>query len=58
MMRRVGRRQSCPVKAATGERIVAFGRVGKPPKTSFLWSFRARKHPGGPVKTSGIRNDF
>ena len=41
MRRRVGRRQSCPVKAATGERIVAFGRAGKPPETPFLETFAA-----------------
>jgi len=29
-MSHVGRRPSCFMEAATGERIVAFGRVGKP----------------------------
>ena len=42
MKRRVDRRQSCPVKAATGERIVTFGRAGKPPENPFLRPFRAR----------------
>jgi hypothetical protein len=41
MMCRVGRRQSGAVKAATGERIVAFGRVGKPPENPFLQAFAA-----------------
>ena len=40
-MRRVGRRPSCPTEAATGERIVAFGRAGKPPENPFLRPFAA-----------------
>jgi len=39
-MGRVGRRLTGTVKAATGERIVAFGRVGKPPENPFLQVFR------------------
>jgi len=41
MRRRVGHRQSGLVKAATGERIVAFGRAGKPPENPFLQPFAA-----------------
>lgn len=39
-MRRVGRRLTGALKAATGERIVAFGRAGKPPENPFLLVFR------------------
>jgi len=53
MRRRVGRRQSCLVKAATGERIVAFGRAGKPPETAFLQAFGA--HAGGGRIAQNIR---
>jgi hypothetical protein len=44
-MSHVGRRQSGRIKAATGERIVAFGRAGKRPENPFLWALAAR--PGG-----------
>ena len=35
-MDRVGRRPTDPIKAATGERIVAFGRAGKPSENPFF----------------------
>jgi hypothetical protein len=38
-MGRVGRRLTDAIEAATGERIVAFGRVGKPPENPFLRAF-------------------
>ena len=40
-MGHVGRRLTGVIKAATGERIVAFGRVGKPPENPFLQAFAA-----------------
>ena len=43
-MRRLGRRLTDSVKAATGERIVAFGRAGKPSENPF---FRAIFRPAG-----------
>jgi hypothetical protein len=46
-MGRVGRRLTDAIKAATGERIVAFGRAGKPPEIPFLRPFPG---PTGPVK--------
>ena len=42
LMRRAGRRPTGAVKAATGERIVAFGRAGKPPENSFFRHFSTR----------------
>lgn len=39
-MGRVGRRLTDAIEAATGERIVAFRRVGKPPENPFLQVFR------------------
>jgi len=39
-MGRVGRRLTDAIKAATRERIVAFGRAGKPPENPFLQVFR------------------
>ena len=38
-MSHVGRRPSCFMEAATGERIVAFGRVGKPLENPFCRPF-------------------
>ena len=38
-MDRAGRRLTGSIKAATGERIVAFGRVGKPPENPFFQLF-------------------
>jgi hypothetical protein len=35
-MGRVGRQLTDAIKAATGERIVAFGRTGKPPENPFF----------------------
>jgi hypothetical protein len=35
-MGRVGRRLTGAIKAATGERIVAFGRAGKSPENPFF----------------------
>jgi hypothetical protein len=35
-MGHVGRRLTGAIKAATGERIVAFGRAGKPPENPFF----------------------
>jgi hypothetical protein len=43
----VGRRPSSSGEAATGERIVAFGRVGKPPGISFFPPFLTV--PAGPI---------
>jgi len=42
---RVGRQLTDAIEAATGERIVAFGRAGKPPETPFLGAF-SRLCPG------------
>lgn len=42
-MGRVGRQLTDAIKAATGERIVAFGRAGKSPENPFL---RPISHPG------------
>jgi hypothetical protein len=54
-MGRVGRRLTDAIKAATGERIVAFGRAGKPPENPFLRPhFSARfLVPARLLKTSG-----
>lgn len=41
-MCRVGRRLTGAIEAATGERIVAFGRAGKPPENPFLRHFPGR----------------
>jgi hypothetical protein len=41
-MGRVGRRLTGAIEAATGERIVAFGRAGKPPENPFSGQFTAR----------------
>jgi hypothetical protein len=42
----VGRRPSCFMEAATGERIVAFGRVGKPLENPFFAArLRLPRHP-------------
>ncbi len=38
-MGRVGRRLTDAIEAATGERIVAFRRAGKPPENPFLRPF-------------------
>ena len=59
-MRRVGRRLTGAIKAATGERIVAFGRAGKPPENPFLrpvWAplFPVRRDFGKPPV---FRNGF
>lgn len=60
MIGRVGRRRTDAITAATGERIVAFGRVGKPPENPFLWAISGAGC--GPGKTSEIlpvfRNGF
>jgi hypothetical protein len=58
MMRRVDRRQSCPVKAATGERIVAFGRVGKPPENPFFGRLGPARASSGSAKTPNIVQRF
>jgi hypothetical protein len=58
MKRRVDRRQSCPVKAATGERIVTFGRAGKPPENPFCGRFGPATAALGPAKTSDISQRF
>ena len=54
---RVGPRPSCPIKAATGERIVAFGRVGKPPENYFLGDFGSGGRAGSP-KAAAISQRF
>jgi hypothetical protein len=43
-MGRVGRRPTGTIEAATGERIVAFGRAGKPSENPF---FRVILQPAG-----------
>jgi hypothetical protein len=56
-MGRVGRRLTGAIKAATGERIVAFGRAGKPPENPFLranlppasWSRETSENIGYPA---------
>jgi hypothetical protein len=54
-MGRVGRRLTGAIKAATGERIVAFGRAGKSPENPFLRRFSsALPGPARLLKTSGI----
>jgi hypothetical protein len=58
MMRRVDRRQSCPLEAATGERIVAFGRAGKPPEPSFFAVVLGPRRYRGSAKTSDILQRF
>jgi len=40
-MDRAGRRLTGSIKAATGERIVAFGRAGKPPENPFFGYFHS-----------------
>jgi hypothetical protein len=46
------------IKAAAGERIVAFARSGKPPGNSFLMAGRAiPRRPKGPQFSIGL-NDF
>jgi len=55
MTGRVGRRPTDTIEAATGERIVAFGRVGKPPENPFLRGFfRPLPGPAELSKTPGI----
>jgi hypothetical protein len=46
------------MEAATGERIVAFGRTGKPPELRFLRRLSTASNlPAGRGK-AGIRNGF
>ena len=40
------------MEAATGERIVAFGRAGKRPETAFLWAPGAGREGGRWLETS------
>jgi hypothetical protein len=44
--------------AATGERIVAFGRAGKRPENPFLWAFAADPEDGGGSKRRVACNGF
>ncbi len=59
-MGRVGRRLTGTVKAATGERIVAFGRAGKPPENPFFTTvFPPASRPGETYENSRVfRNGF
>jgi hypothetical protein len=58
MIGRVGRRQSGRVKAATGERIVAFGRAGKRPGNPFFRPFGAAGEIAGSPETSASLQRF
>ena len=46
------------MEVATGERIVAFGRVGKPPENRFLRRFRVRSDEPRLPKAMVFRNVF
>ena len=46
------------MEAATGERIVAFGRAGKSPENPFFRHFQACSAPGGISKGPGIPQRF
>ena len=46
------------MEAATGERIVAFGRVGKPPENRFLQRFRVRAGEPLIAQSDGISQRF
>jgi len=58
---RVGRRLTDAITAATGERIVAFGRVGKPPENPFFRAFSRGADPADSPKLLNppvFRNGF
>ena len=59
LMGRVDRQLTDAIEAATGERIVAFGRAGKSPENPFCGDFlegsrRARTAPRTPIFRNGF----
>jgi hypothetical protein len=58
-MGRVGRRPTGTIEAATGERIVAFGRAGKPPENPFFGPiFPPASRSRETLKSGVFRNGF